>query len=220
MYVSSGSGTVWTPNPAATTGYHVNGDQTANMTDWATLGGYDTDTSLFAISEVATWTSTGTATSQVYDTKITAPTYSQISWTPTVPSGSSVSFKVRTSDSLTMEGASDWTALGSYASSPGDLSTLTKKRYVQFQATLTAGAPYTSFPSVDNVDITWPGSTTIVQVGGYYTKRPNYGKFKVQIDGSDLKTALDVGLTVQGGDRGKTFTHSLHSEASPRNTGK
>jgi hypothetical protein len=169
---------------------------------------------------MAGWVNTGTATSQVYDTQMTAPAYSQLTWDSTIPAGASVALKVRTSANSDMSGASAWSALASRTSSPSSLAALTNLRYVQFQATLTAASPYTTFPTVDNVQITWPGQSAFVEVGGYYTKKPSYGIFKVLVDGQSLTKRLEIKLTSSQTYRGTTYTSSLNSEEEPRNTGR
>lgn len=220
-YVATGDGATWTPDPlGAPLGFRVANDNASSQGDWTALAGYGTDTALFAIGEIATWEKTGTATSQVYDTKQSAPNFSQLSWTPTLPSNSTITFKARTSNSSTMVGASTWESLAALGGSPAGLGGIGHGRYVQFQAELTTGSPYTTYPSVDNVKLTWPGQTSIVQIAGHFTKRPNYGIFKVKVDGVDLSGALNVGIDVTSSDRGEDVNYSLHSQARPRNTGK
>jgi hypothetical protein len=149
---------------------------------------------------------------------MTSPNFNQMTWVPTTAGGSTVAMKIRASASSTMSGASDWSLLSSYASSPANLAALSKLRYVQFQATLTSASPYTgAFPTLDDVKIDWPGQTAL---SGYYTTRPNYGQFKVLVDGAEPVKALELKLTANGVYRGQTYSFSLNTEQDPLNTGK
>lgn len=213
---------VWTPtDPLVTNSYTVDGNQAASMTDWATLLGYVTDPSIYATAQVAGWTATGTATSPIYDTKMTIPVYNQIKWTPFLPSGASISAKVRSSSDPNMAGAADWSVLTAYTGSPASLVGLGSQRYVQYQFTLQAASPYLVLPQVDNVMIDWPGATTLVELSGYHTKKPNYGIFKVLVDGVPTVKALEVKLAASDNFKNKKMlTASLNAEIKSRNTGK
>ena len=128
--------------------------------------------------------------------------------------------KIRSSNNVDMSGAGDWSTLTAYTSSPVSLGGLANQRYVQFQATLQAADPYTSFPQADNVKITWPGQTALVNVSGRYTKRPDYGTFQVLVDNVSLVKALTVNLTLSTAYQGKTVTEALGSEVKAKNTGR
>ena len=161
------------------------------------------------------WANSGIAVSQVYDTKMTTPAFGNISWTINNPGAYSLA--VRTSANPDMTGAGAWT---SFTSSGDTLGAVTGDRYLQFQATLTAVNPYTTYPQLDNVKITWPGQTALVEIGGVFTKRPNYGVFKVLVDGNPTVKALNVALTATKKFRGKDFSFQLSSDVKPKNTGK
>ena len=180
--------------------------------------GYASSTAVHALSDIAVWRSTGIATSQIYDTHITDPAYSQLTWT-TNGSGTYL-LKARSSDDSQMAGATAWAGIAGGAASPTDISGIGAGRYVQFQATLTTASPYTTYPQLDNVTVTWPGQTTIVEFSGQYTKRPTYGKFKVQVDGSDIVNALEVDINATKVYQGKTETAALSAEVKARNSGK
>ncbi len=210
---SSANASTWDPGVVAENSYTADQDHAADVVH----AGFVSDQRTYGVAELACWYGTGATTSQVYDTKITAPALNQISWTPTLPAGSSVSMKVRSSASSDMSGAS-WSA--AYASSPASLSSVPNLRYLQFQATLTSASPYTSFPKVDNVKIDWPGQDALVNLSGQYTKKSNYGIFQVFIDGNALVKALTVKLSATTVYRGKSFTQSVGSEVKARNTGK
>ena len=212
----------WTPaDLTQTNSYVADGDHAGDSTAWPATSPYNatTDPSIYATAQLATWTDNGTATSQVYDTKMTAPGYSQLAWASTLPAGASVSLKVRTSSDPTMAGATNWADLAAYTSSPASLSGLSGE-YVQFQAILQAAGPYTTLPTVDNVTITWPGQTALVELSGVFTKNSNYGIFKVLVDGQAITRALGVQLTAEETYRGKDYDYSLSADVRPKNTGK
>ena len=213
----------WTPSDLTqVNSYLADGDHANEAAAWPATPPYNatTDPSIYAAAQLAAWIDNGTATSQVYDTKMATPAYSQLSWSSSLPAGSSVSLKVRTASDPTMAGATNWSALSAYAGSPASLNGLSNLEYIQFQATLQAVSPYTTLPTFDNVKITWPGQTALVELSGKFTKRPNYGIFKVLIDGQAITKALAVKLTAQNTYRGKSYTYSLNAEVRPKNTGK
>jgi hypothetical protein len=219
---NTGSGaTVWQENPlAGTHSYRTTTSGDASAADWSSKT-VTLSSNLYAVAEISTWQNVATVTSQVYDTKMGSPNYNTITWVPSVAGGSTVTMKVRSSSSATMSGASDWSVLGSYGSSPSSLATVSNLRYVQFQATLTSASPYTgAYPSFDDVKIDWPGQTALVEVSGYYTTRPSYGQFEVLVDGAQPVKALELKLTANGVYRGQTYSFALNTEQDPLNTGK
>lgn len=214
------TGTVWTESPAVGNySYRTTAAADAATLSWSLLT-VTTSPNLFAVEEISTWQNTATATSQVYDTRLSAPAYNQLTWVPTVVGASTITMKVRSSASSTMSGATDWSLLPTYLVSPASIVSLTNARYVQFQATLTSASPYVAYPALDNVKIDWPGQTALVEISGAYTKRPSYGQFKVQVDGSGLVKALELKLTATGTQRGKTVSYSLNTEQDPMNSGR
>lgn len=225
VYVSTGNASAWTDvTPTNTHSYQVDdsdGSYANTTTNWATLPNYQASATGYAVAEMAAWVSTSVTTSQVYDTKMASPAYNQLSWDPILPSGSSVSLKIRTSGNVNMSGASAWSALTAHTSPPVSLGGLANLRYVQFQAALQAASPYASFPEVDDVKITWPGQTAFVNISGKYTKKPNYGTFQLLAANGMLPVrALTASLTLSSAYRDKTITESLSSEVKVRNTGR
>ena len=219
MYVSGGSATVWTPSPAGPTySYRVTGDQAGSAGDWTGMPGYAVNQSVYASTEMAVWQSSGTATSQIYDTKMTSPAFNQIAWTSSLPTGATIAMSARSSDNADMSGATAWTT--GAATSPASIASIAGRRYVQWRATLQAASPYASYPTLDNVKIDWPGQTGSVEVSGYYTKRPSYGIFKVSVDGVQPTLGLKIKVTASGNYRGQTYSYSLTEEQKPLNTGK
>ncbi len=181
-------------------------------------GGFTSSTAVHAVSDIATWTSTGTATSQIYDTHMTSPAYSQMTWN-TNGSGTFL-VKARSSADSQMVGATAWASIAGGASSPMSLVGIGSGRYVQFQVTMTTASPYTTYPQFDEAILQWPGQTALVEISGQFTKRPNYGTFTVKVDGATIVNALQIDLQAQNTYQGKAQTVSLSAEVKPRNTGK
>ncbi len=212
---------LWTASDLlAVNAYTVDGSHASDMTDFSTLAGYTAVPSTYGVQQLAAWSATGTATSQIYDTKMTAPAYNQVVWNYVLPVGSSIRLKVRSSADPAMVGATDWSLITGSTLSPATLSAVPNKKYVQFQATLTAVSPYTSLPQADNITIDWPGQTALVELSGTITRKSNYGKFKILVDGLKTVKALETKLTAQETYRGKVFDYSLSAEVRPKNTGK
>lgn len=173
---------------------------------------------IYALSEIQGWSNTGTATSTIYDTKLIAPNYGQLKWAQT---NNSVSFKMRTSNNPLMTGATDWASIPTtYSANPSSLSGLANNRYVQYQASFSSSYPYNALPVIDNCIIEWPGAASLVEISGYFTKGPQYGIFKLLVDGNDLVKGIEINLSCSENYLGKTYTTSLRTEVSPRNTGK
>ncbi len=181
-------------------------------------GGFTASTAVHAVSEIATWTSAGTSTSQIYDTHLASPAYSQMTWNS---NGSGTYLvKARSSSDSQMVGATAWASIAGSASSPMSLATIGSGRYVQFQVTMTTASPYSTYPQFDEATLTWPGQTALVEISGQFSKRPNYGTFTVKVDGATIVNALQIDLQAQNTYQGKAQTVSLSAEVKPRNTGK
>ncbi len=211
---TSGNETRWDVG-AGTSSYVLDGTSTPTGTWGAAL--YSTSTAIHAVSDMAIWSSTGTVTSQIYDTQMTSPSFGTLTWA-TNGSGN-YTFRVRSSANENMSGAIGWNLATTYGSSPAALSTASA-RYVQWQATLVAASPYNIYPEIDDIGITWPGQTAIVDVSGYFTKRPNYGTFSVEVDGATLVNALNIEMTATTEYQGQDYSTSLAAEIKARNTGK
>lgn len=216
MYVASGAGATWT-GAVTPQSYRVTGDVANSTDDLSVMAGYSFNADVFCVAEMATWQNSGTITSQIFDTKVTSPSFSQMSWTPTL-NGGTIALKMRSSADSTMTGATDWSLLASSLNSPTLLAA--GSRYVQFQATLTAASPYTALPELDDVTIAWPGNTALVEVSGYYTKKPTYGTFEVLVDGEELIKGVVVKLTASDTLQGQSFAFSQTIEQEALNTGK
>lgn len=224
MNVSSGGqGQTWTETGSPPVHSYRIDDSTGLLVDdagWSVLPGYSSHDYTFGAVELGSWLSTGTATSQVYDTALVSPGYVALTWTASLPAGATVQTKVRTSANADMTGASSWALLTPYTVSPSSLSGLPPQRYVQFQTTLTGASPFTTYPTMDDLSITWPGATTLVALSGHFTMKSDYGKFRVLVDGVPTVKELEIDLTVTQEYRGQNYSFTLRGESKPRNTGK
>ncbi len=163
-----------------------------------------------------------TYTSGIFDTRIASPGYSAMNWDSVEPLGTSLKMKVRSATNRTMSDASAWSNISAMASGgaidPGD------NRYVQFKAIMTPNAYGYRTPKLKDVTIEWAGEDRIVDIGGIFTKGPDYGRFELKVDGQELKQGIEIDLEIYkeaAGYQGvKTNTSALAAEIRPRNTGK
>ncbi len=163
-----------------------------------------------------------TYTSGIFDTRIESPGYSAMNWNAVEPGGTSLEMKIRTSANRTMSDAPAWSNVSAMASGgaidPGD------KRYVQFQTIMTPNEQGTSTPKLKDVAIDWAGEDRVVDIGGIFTKGPDYGRFELTVDGQELKRGIEIDLEIYKDAAGyegvKTNTSALTAEIRPRNTGK
>jgi hypothetical protein len=165
----------------------------------------------------------GTYSSQIFDTHLDAPQYGDISWNADIPAGTTLAFKVRTGNNADLSDASDWDSISAF-SYPSSISA-SYKRYIQFQAIMTSDDPKGErTPKLKDVTINWNGTKQLVDVGGIFTKGPDYGIFEISVDGEPLKSALIVDLEIYEDERAMNnetirVTSSLKVEITPRNSG-
>ncbi len=174
-----------------------------------------------------TYATNGYFTSQILDTHLDAPQYTDIDWNSEVPSGTGLRLKLRTGNDPELADATDWSNI-TWMSSPGAVS-LSPKRYVQFRAWLTSNND-PSFedcrtPRLKDVTLSWNGERRITDVGGTVTVGPDYGIFAMTVDGKDLVKGVTIELEIYQdvtgfGGMQKRLTSSMTTEIEPRNTGK
>ncbi|MFC1453377.1 hypothetical protein ACFLSJ_08555 [Verrucomicrobiota bacterium] len=79
-------------------------------------------------------------------------------------------------------------------------------------------------PKLKNVTIRWPGESRAVDVGGTFTKGPDYGIFTLVVDGRELVSGMNIDLEIFKDARGFRGTRRIRSgltaEIVPRNTGR
>lgn len=225
-----GNGYFWTervtPGLASTfiiAGTNLPSVDTIQELSWSARGDVTASAGIASIQYLyATYPSNGLYNSTIFDTTLAAPGYSAMGWNPVLPSGTSVRLKVRTGNNADMSDATAWSAMSAMtvagAISPG------AKRFVQYQAELLPSSDFLRTPLIRDTTITWAGDERVVDVGGTFTKGPNYGIFGVKVDGKDLKQGVVVDLEIfddvhtHGGEL--RLTSSLATEVTPRNTGR
>ncbi|VGO12437.1 hypothetical protein PDESU_00989 [Pontiella desulfatans] len=182
----------------------------------------DMDAILGLAAIEASFPSNGTYSSQIFDTHLDKPTYGDITWNADVPSDSTIAFKVRSGSQPDLSDADDWETITAFTGScrvPGRW-----ERYVQFQTLLQSSSDGLYSPILRNVTIDWNGETQLVNIGGIFTKGPDYGTFEISVDGEPLRSALIIDLeiyddvTLLDGKR-RRITSSLKTELTPRNSG-
>ena len=201
----------WKPTVAGSANSYYSELDSAASSGWTNSTATDY---IFATEDAETWTSQGTVTSAIYDSKLSNPGYTGISWSQYVPAGTTVVVKGRSSDDSTMSGATAWSSIPASTISNSD------GRYVQFQATFTASDPYDDLPWIDDVTIDWPGEAKMCDISGYFTQKPNYGIIKLTVDGEELTKGLEFSITVSEDFQGETYEAFGSTEAEPRNTGR
>ena len=170
----------------------------------------------------ATYPSNGVYTSSIFDSVLDAANYQAIDWSEVLPSGTDITLKVRSGNSNNLADASAWAALSPIGSpgsiNPGD------KRYVQFQAALASNSDFDETPFLRDTTIRWEGDQRVVDIGGSFTKGPDYGVFEVKVNGQALKQGVVVDLEIfeyvrsHGGET--RITSALSTEVTPRNSGR
>ncbi len=190
------------------------------------------DKHIYAVADVeVTYTNQGSFSSRIFDTGVENPNYGTLTWTMSENSpDADLVMCIRTAgNKADLEADAEWLSIPGlmFTSSPAPLSFLGKNRYVQFKANLTAfpggSTPddYDKTSVLKDVSIYWPGSTTMVDIAGYFTKKPDYGIFTVEIDGQKLVKGFEIEVSLtEKLTTGSDVTHSIDTEVEPRNTNK
>jgi type II secretory pathway pseudopilin PulG len=215
----------WQELNGATDGcYYVEGESASGTLDWSSLS-YQTTNGVLGVSQIETlYEGEGTYTSPIYDTQMDTPNYNNLTWSSDEPGGASIVMKIRAGTQSDLSDASAWSNLTASVTSPAMIMA-DQKRYVQFQATLEASSDFEETPILKDVTIDWPGEEQLVDIGGVFTKGPDYGTFSVKVDGESLRSAVVVRLKIYkeiygvGGEQ-KQVSSEAYIELRPRNTGK
>jgi len=226
----------WNGTSEAASSYcREGGDYTSDLI-WGNSG--TPDGKIYVTEAVeATYVDSGSYTSEVYDTALSDPNYNRIKWDIVRNNypDANLTLRVRSDDSEeALLASSDWSAATavntqSLTSGDADISGIGTGRYVQFRADLTAAAGLPGEETADDYDMScalkdvaiyWPGVTTACELSGYFTMRPNYGIFGVEIDGHPLNKGFEIILSISKDILGNVLSRSLTAEAEPRNTGK
>ena len=199
---------------------NITNDQTwSNRTD---ITAYPTNL-IFGLAAVdVSYPKTGTYTSQIFDTHLSAPLYGDITWNADMPTGTALGFKVRTGDNPDLSDALDWTSLSAFSTER--TISASPKRYIQFQAILESDSGGQNSPKLKDVTLAWTGERQLVGIGGIFTKGPGYGMFEISVDGQPLRSGLIIDLeiykdTLALNSKSRRVTSSLKAELTPRNSG-
>ncbi len=189
---------------------------------WSTRSDVLATNGVIALQSIfTTYPTNGFYDSRIFDTHNSAPSYKEMLWNDSTPSNTTIRMKVRSGNAEDLSDAADWSSVpntGQGWIAPGD------KRYIQFQAQLRADPSGFATPQLKDVTIDWTGESTMVDIGGTFTKGPDYGIFQLRVDGEPLKMGVSIDLEIYKevlGHRGKQMvTSGLTTEIEPRNTGK
>ncbi|RKX33820.1 MAG: hypothetical protein DRP64_20620 [Verrucomicrobia bacterium] len=190
-----------------------------------TSWGWVKTNAIFGVKSMfASYPADGKYTSQIFDTHLPTPNYGDISWNANIPTGTSISLKVRSGDQEDLSDASDWSLGSASAVNPRSVGT-SYKRYIQFRALLTSNTDGDATPKLKDITIDWAGERQLVNIGGIFTKGPDYGMFEISVDGDPLRSALIVDLEIYKNvlvmnKESRRVTSSLQVELTPRNSGK
>jgi hypothetical protein len=104
----------------------------------------------------ALYAASGTIASQVLDTTVTGSRWDALFWDESLATGTDITFEVRASDTVFLQGAGSpsWTSVG--GTSPV-LAGLTSGRYKQWRATLTSDGSQTNTPTLQEVRVFYYG---------------------------------------------------------------
>lgn len=204
------------PGPAtAVNSYYRTGDS-ANSSTWSTSGTSFSHIVGMAAIQV-THPATGTWTSQIYDTKMDAPVYGNLTFKDQIPINTAVKIYVRASND---EKLADNPAWQSFTSSPSSIPGGVIGRYLQLKDELTTQAPYYDTPLLQRTSVQWPGQQVLVDIGAYFSKDTDYGILKLTVDGQELAKSIEVRMNVSQKYLGRELKSNISSEIEPRNTPK
>ncbi|MDD5439503.1 MAG: hypothetical protein PHS37_04890 [Candidatus Omnitrophica bacterium] len=127
------------PGTGANNSYLIDDESHTTSVTWA---GYTASADIYVSGVLEVWNNTGSVTSGIYDTQMSAPVYNQMRWTASTPSGSGIVTKARSSSDQFMTGATDWPSVSGSGTNPRAIS-IGSGRYLQFRADLTSDASWT-----------------------------------------------------------------------------
>lgn len=191
---------------------------------WSTRTDVIATNRLFAVDSLfLSYNSNAVFTSQIADTQLDDPVYTEFTWNADVPSTfASLGMKLRTGDQPDLSDAPGWSNVAFVAA--GAISRPTH-RYAQFQAVFKSNSPwYYETPTLKNATLKWTGDTRVAAVGATFTKGSDYGIVEVTVDGKPLVKGIGINLKIyedvwsfsKGMQR---LTSFASAEVEPRNSG-
>ena len=144
---------------------------TAGTPDWTGVTPDDTSEDIFMVNNIDVWSITGNVESGIFDSAMASPSYNQVKWSESKPSGTSISLKERASSSPEMAGATDWTSITGSSTNPHSFAGASN-RYAQFYAEL-------------STDMYWATAGSSVGYETYIDDQvDNYDDYDFPVDGS------------------------------------
>ena len=184
---------------------------------WSTKANLVATNLLFAIESMYTfYPSNGMYTSEIFDTAQTSAVSGTIAWDVDMTSVPSDHFQMllKSGNSPDLSDAS-WSAV-----SAGSIA-MNNRRYLQFKAVMQPDDSCGNTPRLRSVTTSWTGPTAMVDVGGVFTKGPEYGIFELTVDGKPLTRGLTINLQIYKDQTMPKATRrvvsALTSEIWPRN---
>ncbi|MDA3874796.1 MAG: hypothetical protein PF795_12660, partial [Kiritimatiellae bacterium] len=186
---------------------------------WSGRASMESKPGIYGVTDITTtYVNEGIYTSRVVDTTLEAPDFKDIAWAQITPPDTSINFKIRTSDSLDMQGAPDWEDIDEI-SSPGNVF-LNGKRYVQIRFVLKRDPVHDRIPELRNFTLRWIGEESNLDVGGVFHRYPAGGLMEVFVNGEPPSASFRAELNLTGEEISFSKdkpTWSILVETSPRN---
>ncbi len=160
--------------------------------------------------------------SGVFDTRISSPNYTRMTWTQ-VDHGAdgNIGFRVRSSDHPDMHDAV-WFPLGFYLTNNqnSNISAVGNGRYIQYEALFTVAGDHTELPVLRDVTIAWEAPTGIVDLVVDLARGPDYGIITAEVNGQSFIRGVEIQLEIfREGPFGMERATGI-TEVRPLNTGR
>ncbi len=220
-----GSATVWKDPGTVTHSYMIANDLTdrSGLANWSAVPATDIVelSKIVAVQDVfITYPESATYTSRILDTKMTSPAYLSLDWRQNSTATDSIAVRIRSGNMPDLSDAAAWASALSFTNgaTANSLSSLSRGRFVQWQAVLTSTAPYTTTAKLRDVRVRWPGNTRGVDVAVAIEKNRDMGNFELLIDGQrPAPAALNMHFVIRQVVMGQPLERQLTVEAAPRN---
>ena len=165
--------------------------------------------------------SEGVYRSGVFDTRVSSPSFTRLSWTQVEHGANgSIGMRVRSSDSPDMENA-DWYPSGVLTdNNNSNISWINGGRYIQYEAHFSLGGDHTQLPILRDVTIAWEPPTGIVDLFVDLARGPDYGIITAEINGQSFIRGVEIELEIfREGPFGLESMPGA-AEVRPLNTGR
>ncbi len=178
---------------------------------------------------VTSFAPAGEYCSQIYDTGIPNPVFTDLTWSNSVvntayttiaTTNASLAIWLRSGASPDLASVA-WTAVAKNAAP----ALATSGRYVQFRARLISDSLSSCSPILHQLRLRWDAPPALVNLSGVLYKGPDRGAFEVLVDGQPLVRSVRVELTLFRdiptiNFKKERLTSAMVAEVEPRNTGR